>query len=152
MGITRNGRADFFFDFLICNVKSYTLSTERKKIRGTPIWRPRQNRTKRVQIGPKGRSRAPDGSPIRKNKNMLFIIFVMVRISTTFRPRVSPVVFSDIVKLPGSKLVAMATTLGSQQIDLCRSNFTHVYTTAIVTSYFIIESAHKCSFSTIGGI
>ena len=39
--------------FLICYVKSSTLSNKRKKV-GTPIWRPRANRDKRAQIGPNG--------------------------------------------------------------------------------------------------
>jgi len=33
-----------------------------EKIRGTHIWRPRENRARRAQIGPIYRSRAPDDS------------------------------------------------------------------------------------------
>ena len=49
-------RANFF---LICYAKSSTLSNELKK--GST---PRANRAKRAQIGPKWRSRAPDGSAV----------------------------------------------------------------------------------------
>ena len=51
----------WYFHFLLCDVKSSTLSNERNFFWGTPIWRQSANKTKMAQIRPKGRSRAPDG-------------------------------------------------------------------------------------------